>query len=417
MTAREGTAPTGRGSAARIGGVVLAALVLSGLTGGLWLRARLRASLPQLEGTRVLAGLRASVRIERDALGVPTIQGGNRPDVARATGFLHGQDRFFQMDLLRRRAAGELAEIVGRVAVKLDREIRVHRFRSVAERVVGAGSPEERALVQAYAEGVNAGLAALGGKPFEYLALGVNPAPWRPEDSVLAALAMFATLQDPKGGRESDLGLMHDLLPAPVFEFLAPRGTECDTPDVGGALPAAPLPGPEALDLRNRGRDPGRLPSEAARDPEPDHQPGSNNWAVAGRLTAHGGALLANDMHLGIAVPNTWYRVTLSWPGSDGDTNRITGVTLPGTPAVVVGSNTHVAWGFTNTEGDWSDLVEIEADPRDKDTYLTPGGPRKLRGRRRRRWRWFPPSGGRSWTMTTAGAHAPCAGWPTTSRP
>jgi penicillin amidase len=383
VTAREGSAPSARRSPARIGGLVLAAVVLLALTGSLYVRARLRASLPQLEGRRVLVGLRAPVRIERDALGVPTILGANRPDVARATGFLHGQDRFFQMDLLRRRAAGELAEIVGRVAVRLDREIRVHRFRSVAERVVGAGSPEERTLVQAYAEGVNAGLAALGGKPFEYLALGVDPAPWRPEDSVLAALAMFATLQDPKGGRESDLGLMHDLLPAPVFEFLAPRGTEWDTPDVGGALPGAPLPGPEALDLRSR--DPfGRLPTEAAGDPEPEHLPGSNNWAVAGRLTAHGGALLANDMHLGIAVPNTWYRASLSWPGSDGETHRITGVTLPGTPAVVVGSNTHVAWGFTNTEGDWSDLVEIEADPRDQDAYLTPAGPRKLERARER---------------------------------
>jgi penicillin amidase len=191
------------------------------------------------------------------------------------------------------------------VAVKLDREIRVHRFRSVAERVVLAGSPEERTLVQAYAEGVNAGLGALGGKPFEYLALGVDPAPWRAEDSVLAALAMFATLQDPKGGRESDLGLMHDLLPAPVFEFLAPRGTEWDTPDVGGALPAGPLPGPEALDLR-KGDPSGRLPSGATGDPEPDHQPGSNNWAVAGRLTAHGGALLGPRLTTSCVMLRSW---------------------------------------------------------------------------------------------------------------
>ena len=104
---------------------------------------------------------------------------------------------------------------------------------------------------------------------------------------------------------------------------------------------------------------------------------GSNNWAVAGTHTVHGGALLANDMHLGISVPNTWYRLSLVFPGVDGE-RRVTGVTLPGAPFVVAGSNGHVAWGFTNSEGDWADLVLLEPDPANPEAYLTPEGPRKL---------------------------------------
>jgi penicillin amidase len=105
--------------------------------------------------------------------------------------------------------------------------------------------------------------------------------------------------------------------------------------------------------------------------------PGSNNWAVAGTHTAHGGALLANDMHLGLGVPNTWYRASLVWPEA-GAERRVTGVMLPGAPFVVVGSNGHVAWGFTNSQGDWADLVELEPDPQNPDAYLTPEGPRRF---------------------------------------
>jgi penicillin amidase len=123
-----------------------ALLVLAAGAGGVWLRAGLRASLPQLEGERTLPGLGAPVRIERDALGVPVVHGQSRRDVARATGFLHAQERFFQMDLLRRRAAGELAELVGKAGLALDRETRVLRLRSVARRATAALPPEERSF-------------------------------------------------------------------------------------------------------------------------------------------------------------------------------------------------------------------------------------------------------------------------------
>lgn len=360
--------------AVRVAGFLLALLAVLGAAGGLWLRSRLVASLPQVDGQRDLAGLTAPVSVERDARGVPTIRGANRSDVARATGFVHAQERFFQMDLLRRSAAGELAELVGRSALDVDREIRVHRFREVARRVMERAASDERVLLTAYADGVNAGLAALGAKPFEYVVLRSQPAPWRPEDTVLTELAMFVVLQDEKGRWESSLGVMSDVLPAPLFEFLAPRGTDWDAPVVGESFSQPPIPGPEVFDLRKQPP----LPVAAAVAPmEPEPVPGSNNWAVAGSVTADGRAILANDMHLGISVPNTWYRASLVWP-EDGAERRVTGVMLPGTPAVVVGSNGRVAWGFTNSYGDWGDLVVLETDPQDKDSYRTLEGPRKL---------------------------------------
>src|SRR5690348_13631748 len=149
--------------------ILLGVLILVLLIGGLWLRSRVKASVPQLAGEQAVPGLSAPVTVERDALGVPTIRAESRMDAARALGFLHGQERFFQMDLLRKSAAGELAEIVGPAVLEVDRANRIHRFRAVAQRVIERASPEERALVAAYADGVNAGLSALGEKPFEYL--------------------------------------------------------------------------------------------------------------------------------------------------------------------------------------------------------------------------------------------------------
>ena len=314
--------------------------------------------------------------IGRDARGVPRLEGASRLDLARATGFLHAQERFFQMDLLRRRAAGELSELIGPATIKLDREMRVHRFRHVAEKVVAAGTAEERGFLEAYAAGVNEGLRALGAPPFEYLALRVSPVPWRPEDSALASLAMFVTLQGNQPERESAIGLLRDLLPAGLAAFLDPRGSEWDAPVEGGPFATPPMPGPDVFDLRN---EPVPVLAQSARrleDVEPLAAAGSNNWAVSGAHTASGAPLLADDMHLAIGVPNTWYRASLVW--SEGGRHEVTGVTLPGTPAVIVGSNGHVAWGFTNSEGDWADLVEIEPDPQDGDAYRTPEGPRRF---------------------------------------
>ena len=364
--------------AAGLLGVVL--LVAAAI--GVWLGLHLRASLPQLDGERVLPGLGAEVRIERDALGMPTIRARDRRDVARATGFLHAQDRFFQMDLLRRAAAGELAELLGPALLDADRSTRRHRLRAVARRVVEAADDDGRALLTAYTAGVNAGLQALAAAPFEYLLLRGEPAPWIAEDSVLVVFAMFFQLQDDRGLRESSLGVMHDTLPAALFAFLTPPGTAWDAPVVGGPLAGAPIPGPEVIDLRAAGRarrDTGRAPAVVAPSlVGPAPHPGSNNWAVAGSATADGGALLAGDMHLGLQMPNIWYRASFVWGGAAGAGHTATGVTLPGVHALIAGSNGRVAWAYTNSYGDWNDLVVIEVDPGDADIYSTPDGPRRF---------------------------------------
>jgi penicillin amidase len=370
---------THRGRRLRL--VAVAGLVVLLLL-GLGLTFLVRGSLPILEGTVSLKGLRGQVRVERDGNGVPTVRGTDRLDVARATGFLHGQERFFQMDLMRRRAAGELSELIGPATAEIDSDVRVHQFRSVAREVVARFDPKERALTDAYVEGVNAGLDALRIRPYEYLLLRADPKPWKSEDSVLCVLAMFLTLHEAHGERESTLAVMRDALPPALFDFLAPRGTlEWDAPIAGDPIPIAAIPGPEVFDTRAD-----RAPPKVARAyPSPDRflpednlpYVGSNNWAVDAAHSTQGLAMVADDMHLDITVPNIWYRLRLVFPDSNGQERTVTGVGLPGTAGVVAGSNGRVAWGFTNTQADWSDLILVEAGAR-PNTYLTPTGPKEF---------------------------------------
>jgi penicillin amidase len=391
--------------------VLLIATTALILAGGLYARSRVSASLPMVDGTAAVPGLAADVTIVRDRLGVPSISGQSRTDVARGLGFVHAQDRFFQMDLQRRQPAGELAALVGPRGLPLDEDARVHRFRDIARRAFEQTDPVYRSVLEAYAGGVNAGLDALAAAPPEYFVLQAVPEPWRPEDSILTVLAMFDRLQGRQAGFEQTMGTMRDALPEPMFRFLTTAGSEWDTPVTGGALPRPPIPGPDVFDLRG-GRKPvttiagnppdgrgrrhrsrgaafdmlalfNRAPADhvsewSVDDPDDAAIIGSNNWAVDGDHTESGVALVANDMHLDIGVPIIWYRALLMFPGVYGEPRRIAGVTLPGLPSMVVGSNGHVAWGFTNTGGDWSDLVRIDPDPRDRGKYLTPDGARRF---------------------------------------
>jgi penicillin amidase len=397
---------------------VIATLVLLTLVTAGWAWVQLGRSLPHLEGTRVLDGLSATVTVDRDGLGVPTIKGSFRLDVARALGFVHAQDRFFQMDLSRRRAAGELSELFGRAALATDQGARLHRFRHRAAAVLAGSSADELALVDAYVAGVNAGLKSLRAAPFEYLLLGKTPAPWTREDSVLVVASMFFTLQDSTAAVEGRAALMHDVLPPPLADFLNSTASEWDTPMQGEAIPPPVPPPADVFDLRTapalasagigsqsrldgsnrlrQGYDGPPKRSAKAEDPAsedtfadalglnvPEDARGSNNWVVAGSRTVDGRALLSDDMHLGLSVPNIWYRASLVWTIDRGP-RQVTGVTLPGTPAMVVGSNGRIAWGFTNTTADWSDRVLIELVPGDPTRYLTPDGPRAFEVTRER---------------------------------
>ena len=208
--------------------ILLAAAAVLIVASGVYFRSQLRASLPQVTGSAAVQGLTARVRVDRDALGVPTITGGTREDVARALGFLHAQDRFFQMDLQRRQPAGELSGLVGARAMEVDEDMRVHRFRSVAHRALELAEPSYRKILDAYADGVNAGLNALGAPPFEYLVLRAAPEPWRPEDSILTVLAMFNTLQGRQAVFEQSHGALRDTLPSRCFDSYRrrdPNGT------------------------------------------------------------------------------------------------------------------------------------------------------------------------------------------------
>ena len=367
-----------------VGAVLMILLVLVGAVAG-WMYRSAARSLPLLGGEVKVAGLESPVTVERDALGVPTIRGSTRLDVARALGFLHAQDRFFQMDLLRRMGAGELAELFGAAALDADRASRVHRFRARAREMLAQTTEADRQLLSSYTEGVNAGLEALREKPFEYLLLQAEPAPWREEDSTLVVFAMYFVLDDATGRLDSDRGLLEDLLPPEMAAFLAPPGTEWDAPVVGGSFSTPSIPSAvEPADDGARASISAHVsPDLAAAEqelPRAAAPAGSNNWAVAGSRTSDGRAILADDMHLGMAVPNTWYRAVLEWPVNDGcaPMHRIVGVTIPGGLMVVVGSSTHVAWGFTNAQGDWSDLVIVETDPANPGRYRTPDGWREM---------------------------------------
>lgn len=341
---------------------VILLLVGAGLGFGWWY---LRGSLPRLDGKLPLSGLRGSVRIDRDALGVPTITAESRVDLSRATGFVHAQDRFFQMDLLRRSGAGELAEIFGPEAVPLDQAHRLHGFRRTAEKALGSLDPEKRAVLEAYTAGVNAGLAALKRKPWEYLALRIAPQPWRPEDSFLVIYSMWFELQDSVGRHEQSLDALRRTVGQSSLDFLSPRGNSWDAALDGSLFTPAPLPS-----VRMRPADVPGIPGKLT-----ESMPsGSNAFALAGVHTANGSAMLASDMHLRLNIPHIWYRAVLRWSDPAGVDHRLVGVTLPGTPSLVAGSNGRIAWGYSNAYVDTTDVVVVETENIAQAFYRTAHG-------------------------------------------
>ncbi|MEZ0469795.1 penicillin acylase family protein [Luteimonas salinilitoris] len=393
--------------------LVVLLVVIASLTAW-WL---LRGSLPTLDGDVALHGLSAPVSMTRDALGVVTIDAASETDAIRALGYVHAQERYFEMDLMRRTAAGELAALFGSVAVDADRRHRVHRMRTRVEADLTEIAGERLPQLQAYADGVNAGREALRVRPWPYLLLGQPPQPWTPADSALAGFAMYFDLQDAENKRELALSKLRPHLPPALYDLLTHDGTRWDAPLVGESRGDATLPAADEVDLRTlpapdgsrqtashdssvRNRSLPALSSDGhsrrnpssptpssqrtlesivptlrhsppkplasifdrpAYPPAADITPGSNNFAVARSLTADGRAIVANDMHLGLRAPNIWFRVRLRYPDprAPGGQVDVSGFTLPGLPAVVVGSNTHVAWGYTNSYIDTLDWRRV----------------------------------------------------------
>jgi penicillin amidase len=344
-------------------------LLLLVITAAIGAYAFMRASLPILDGQVTATGLRAPVTVTRDAPGVATLHGSERDDIAFATGYVHAQERFFQMDLLRRAGSGELADLLGKALLPVDRERRIHRFGARAGPMLAALPEAERVVLERYAAGVNAGLDALAARPFEYAVLRATPRPWRAEDTLLVVWAMYFDLQDDQLHRVWSRGWLRDNGTSPEqLAFLLPTSSTYDAP----------------LDAATIDETAARLPAEApAWFGKPaktkvttaqmgdigNAEVGSNNWVVAGSRSKSGAAIVANDMHLALRLPNLWYRAEIELETAGAPLRRIVGVTLPGTPAVVVGSNGQVAWGLTNSYGAFLDLLELELDPKDPTRY------------------------------------------------
>ena len=333
----------------RISILVLALIVFAAGTGW-WL---MRGSVPTLDGELALDGLTAPVTVQRDALGVVTIDAANEVDALRALGYVHAQERYFEMDLMRRVSTGELSELFGPIAIEKDKSQRVHRIRARVEADLAAMAADKRPQLEAYTAGVNAGLATLRVRPWPYLLLRQEPKPWELGDAALTGFAMYFDLQDAGNQRELAMWKIKPHLPPALYDLLAHDGSRWDAPLYGAARGDATLPTADRVDLRKLSAPPGERHDVAA----DDIVPGSNNFAVAGALTEDGHAIVADDMHLGLRAPGIWFRARLRYADARAPGGKVdaTGFTLPGLPAIVVGSNTHVAWAFTNSYVDTAD--------------------------------------------------------------
>jgi penicillin G amidase len=295
------------------------------------LRRLARRSLPQVEGTLRLACLDEPVEVVRDRYGIPHVYACSRRDLVRAQGYVHAQDRLFQMEGIRRFAWGRLSELAGPQTLELDRAARRLRLRWAAERELAACDPEAAALLEAYCEGVNAFLAR-GPRPFELRLARVRPEPWTPVDAHAPGAMLAMSLS---GNWETEL--MRTRLRARLPEERVARLTASYPDDhpliVDGELAR------EGLFLTRALR---RLVAGLG---------GSNAFAVSGARTDSGLPLLANDPHLLLSIPGIWHAQHLVWEGGE-----TWGFTVPGAPVVVLGRNRCVAWGLTTAMVDTQDL-------------------------------------------------------------
>ena len=310
-----------------------------------------RARLPQTEGTLTLPGLAAPVEIIRDRWGVPHIYAQNLPDLFFAQGFVHAQDRLFQMDLNRRTAAGRLSELFGELSLSTDRTVRTFGFNRLGRTDWENAVPEVKEALTAYVGGVNAFIEQPGTKmPVEYLMMSRKPERWQPEDCAIFARLMIWKMSHAwqseivraevaeKVGMERAAELeIHYPAANPVT---LPEGIQFNALDPDGSL--RQIPGP----FLDRGK-------------------GSNAWAVSPSRSETGHAMLSNDMHLALSLPSLWYEAHLNAPGY-----HVSGVSLPGLPMILVGHNERLAWGMTLAFTDAEDLFVEQIDSHDPPRYL-----------------------------------------------
>ncbi|MBO6825732.1 MAG: penicillin acylase family protein [Sneathiella sp.] len=333
-------------------GILILAIVIAG--GGY---IYLRTSLPTLDGAVQVTGLKREVVIIRDEHAIPHIEAKDLNDASFALGYVHAQDRLWQMEMNRRIGAGRLSEILGKAALSKDVFLRTLGVYKAAERTYEQLDEDSKSLLQAYADGVNAFLEGRAGAlPPEFLILGVEPEPWTVTDSIVWTKMMAWDLGKNWGIELERLRLLQKLTPEQLAEIMPayPGETEIPLPEFDGIYKQTMKAADRLFAMA-----PEPLPEGA----------GSNNWVVSGDLTNTGKPLLANDPHLGLAAPALWYFAHIKTP----EISSI-GATLPGVPAVILGRNEHIAWGFTNTGPDTQDLYIEKINPDDPAQYQTPDG-------------------------------------------
>ena len=355
------------------GGLLALVLVVLGAVGVYLMRAQ-----PQHEGTLRVAGLKSSVKVSRDGAGVVHIEGDSMTDTAFALGFTHAQERGWQLEFNRRIMHGELAEILGEAALPVDKLLRTLGIYQVAQKQYAAYPEDVKATLQAYSKGIQAFYAS-GNQTLspEFLLLGTKPGgrsgvAWEPADSVGWALMMALDLGGNWGQEISRLSVAKVLDTQRLWELY---------PGYPGEAPAT------TVDLAKLYKELGVYSSKVSTsgsasssshaslavpflgEPGLVEGKGSNNWVISGERTVSGKPLLANDPHLGLGTPAIWFYAHLKSPEQN-----VIGATLPGMPLVVLGHNSHVAWGFTNTGPDVQDLYLEKINPSNPLQYQTPDG-------------------------------------------
>jgi len=341
----------------KVAGLILVLLILASAV-GIWYW---RASLPKVDGSLKLTGLHAPVDIVRDHDGVPHIYAKDSDDAFYALGFVHAQDRLWQMEMNRRIAAGRLAEILGPGALDTDRFLRTLGVARNAAGIWNHLAPDAREALEAYARGVNAFIDSHGqALPPEFYLTGA-PAPehWKPTDSIGWQTMMAWDLGANWTQELLRMRLSQRLSLQQINQFLPPYPGEAQlqTRDYTGLY----------RELAGTAQQMAAV--EKIAPPSLVEGMGSNNWVVSGALSETGKPLLANDPHLGLAAPALWYFAHLSAPGMN-----VIGATLPGIPGVVLGHNDRIAWGFTNTAPDVQDLYIERINPGNPGQYQTPDG-------------------------------------------
>ncbi len=344
----------------RLAGKIVAAflLLLFLVAAAAWIH--LQRSLPQIDGEVRVRGPAAVIEIVRDGDGVPHLFAKSARDGWFAMGYVHAQDRLWQMEFQRRVAQGRLAEFLGERAYDVDRLMRTLGIARISERIVARADAETLGNLEAYAAGVNAFLDADPVLPVEFQAFRLKPERWKPADTMGWLFVMAWDLSSNWRTELARVRFAAKLGPVLAGQIIAPYPGDSAQP---------PLP-----DFRKLYAEVEPLASALlAATPPHEEAVGSNNWVVSGARSATGKPLLANDPHLGLQAPALWYLAHVSTPEGN-----VVGGTLPGVPFIVLGRNDSLAWSFTTTNSDTQDLFIEKVAPDDRDSYVTPTGTAKF---------------------------------------